>query len=430
MTRTVLIALLAFVCLITGLATFNGSALLLALPLLLYLAFGLWAGPGEVRLAIGRTLDRDHVTAGDPVVVTVTVRNHGRPLAELLLADDVPPGLAVIDGRPELLAALPAGGTLTLRYTVSGPRGAYRFARVSARAADPFDLVRRVRRYDVPGDLLCVYVPQRRLLRHIPIQPRRTRVYAGSIAARAGGDGIDFYGVRRFGTGDDPRRINWRASSRPDEQLFTNQYQQERVADVGLILDARRVSNLTAGGADLLEHGVAAAAALAELFLSQGNRVALLIYGDAIDFTLPGYGKVQRERLLRALARARPGASQVFAELTYLPTRLFPAQSQIVLITPLRDGDVPFLHRLRAIGYELLVVAPNPVAFERRHLPATAAAALAVDLAQRERRLLLRQLAQAGIGLLDWDVAQPFDDAAAAQLHQATVRRRMWQARA
>ena len=119
----------------------------------------------------------------------------------------------------------------------------------------------------------------------------------------------------------------------------------------------------------LFEHSVLAAGSLADALLQQGNRVGLLVYSQYLHWTLPGYGKLQRERILQALAGAAPGASQIFDGLQYLPTRLFPAESQIVLVSPLVEDDYLTLVQLRARGYQVMVVSPDPVGFEARLLP-------------------------------------------------------------
>ena len=90
----------------------------------------------------------------------------------------------------------------------------------------------------------------------------------------------------------------------------------------------------------LFEHANRAAAALAESFLDDGNRVGLLVYGSGIDGVFPGYGRVQRDRILRALGRAAAGHHFVFESLRNLPTRFFPAQSQIIFVSPLSSDDV------------------------------------------------------------------------------------------
>jgi uncharacterized protein (DUF58 family) len=253
-------------------------------------------------------------------------------------------------------------------------------------------------------------------LRRLAIRPQRTRSAAGSVPARLGGSGIDFFGVREYRTGEPRRWINWRASARHPASLFTSEFQRERIADVGLILDARRSTDVRRDGDSLFEYAVQAAATLAQVFLSDGNRVGLLVYGHFLDWTYPGYGKVQRELILRALARAETGDSQVFDSLDFLPTRYLPAQSQLVLISPLCPDDVPMLVRLRARGYQLLVIRPDPIRFEvgdgRQHPDLE----LAVRVLRVERGLVLRKLQQAGVQVVDWSVDQPFDQVVHANL--------------
>ena len=114
-------------------------------------------------------------------------------------------------------------------------------------------------------------------VRNIAIRPRRTRVYAGTIPARAGGSGTEFFGVREYQPGDSPHSINWRASARNTDTLYANEYQQERVADVGIVLDGRLRTNEFAHGNSLFEYSVQAAASIADALLTQGNRVGLIV---------------------------------------------------------------------------------------------------------------------------------------------------------
>ena len=227
---------------------------------------------------------------------------------------------------------------------------------------------------------------------------------------------MEFFGVREYQLGDPRRWINWRVSARHPRALFTNEFEQERIADVGLILDARLRSDVRVRGDSLFEHAVRATASLAEAFLGDGNRVGLLVYGRFLNWTFPGYGKVQRERILQALARAQTGDSQIFDNLDYLPTRFFPAQSQLVLVSPLCRDDPPLLIRLRARGYQILVIRPDPVAFEVRALGPQPEVELAARIVGVERALLFRKLQQAGIQVVDWQVDQPFDRVVHASL--------------
>jgi uncharacterized protein (DUF58 family) len=240
---------------------------------------------------------------------------------------------------------------------------------------------------------------------------------------------VEFFGVRPYLPGDPPRHVNWHASARNPDELYSNEFQQERVADVAIVLDGRERSNLHAEGDSLFEHSVLAAGSLADTVLQQGNRVGLLVYSQYLHWTLPGYGKIQRERILHALARAAPGSSQIFEGLQYLPARLFPAQSQIILVSPLIDEDYPTLVRLRARGYHVMVVSPDPVGFEARLLPrrgakySAAEVELSARIARLERAWMLGRVRSAGIRVIEWDVRQPFDQVTRAAFSRASATR-------
>ncbi len=156
------------------------------------------------------------------------------------------------------------------------------------------------------------------------------------------------------------------------------------------------------------------------------------MYSQVLNWTWPGYGKVQRERILHSLARAAPGASQVFDGLRYLPARLFPAESQIILVSPLIEEDYTTLVQLRARGYQVMVVSPDPVAYEARYLPRPGAKYSAVDvelsarIARLERAWMLARIRRAGVRVVEWDVLQPFDTVARREFTRAAdIRNRL-----
>lgn len=408
MSRSLVLSLLTYSLLLAGIVTVHGEFITLALPLVTYLLVGYLQSPEKVRLEANRHLSIERAAPNQDVDVTVTVTNRGAGLQEVLLDDLVPDGLTVRSGASRHLVRLRSDESFTFTYTVSGPRGGYVFEGVDVEVNDPLAVRGGTVQVGAKGRLFVM--PPLLRVRSIVIRPRRTRVYAGTIPSRAGGSGTEFFGVREYQPGDPPHSINWRASARYSETLFANEYQQERVADVGIVLDGRLKTNEFGRGHSLFEFSVQAAASLADALLHQGNRVGLLLYTSYLGWTFPGYGKIQRERILHALANARTGESQVFSDLEHIPTRLFPPESQIVFVSPLVDDDLKPLIQLRAQGYDVLVVSPNPVKFELSYLSTANAD---IDLAGRvlhmERLLLLQRLQRANIHVIDWDVKDPFD---------------------
>ena len=420
MNRFLLVSFLIYGLIFAGLAVLQGELLALALPLILYLATGLLYRPRKIQLEIERELNADQVSLSQPVAVNLAITNQGSTLEELYLEDLIPHGLQVIDGEANSLTSLEAGETVTLNYTLIGVRGGYTFPGVRVMVNEKFNLFSQQEMIPVTSQLLVL--PQVIKLRRAEIRPRQTRIFAGLIPTQQGGSGVEFFGVREYQAGDPLRWINSRATARHQQNVFINEFQQERMADIGLILDAREQSNLNSAAGSLFEHGVQATAALAAAFLNASNRVGLFIYGNTLNWTYPGYGKIQQQRILWALAKARSGDSDIFATLDHLPTRLFPARSQLVFISPLQPEDLEVLIKLRARGYHLLVISPDPISFEAQAFDQTEAVRLATRLAQFERGLLLNQLRRADIQVLDWSVDTPFEEAAHIALGRAYSR--------
>jgi uncharacterized protein (DUF58 family) len=407
MRRFLLLGGLLYGLVLLGLVTLSGEVLVLAIPLVVYLGAALLWRPERPQLRASRSLSASRVFEGDQVVVRLSITNEGEELDEVTVVDVIPPGIELVEGEPEALTPLAAGETVELEYTVRGKRGTFRFRDVRVTTSDCSNLVQRRVTLASPAQFLVM--PDVTRLRRVTIRPLRTRATAGPVPARQGGSGVEFYGVREYQPGDALRWINWRASARHPRSLFTNEFEQERIADVGLILDARRRSDVGSSGEALFESAIRATASLADAFLNDGNRVGLLVYGGFLDWTFPGYGRVQRMQILETLARAETGESMVFDSLDYLPTRLFPAQSQIVLVSPLCPDDWSHLVRLRARGYQLLVISPDPVTFEARSSGPEPVWGLAARIARLERTLLLRRLRHTGIQVVDWQVDKPFD---------------------
>jgi uncharacterized protein (DUF58 family) len=277
--------------------------LVLAIPLNVYLFGAVLDRPEAISLTVSRELFPDHAPESTPLTVKLGVINQGRAIGEVAIQDVVPDGMRQLDGKSSLVAVLDAQREMALEYATAADRGEYNAYEVLIQARDVFGLFESQSVYRTAPRLIVQ--PRYPKLDRIKVRPPQTRGFAGPIAARQGGNGIGFFGIREYQAGDPQRQINWRLSARVDRELYTNVFEQERVADVGLILDARERANVTTTSGSLFEHALRAAAALAENFLDDGNRVSLLVYGFNMRRVFPGYGKIQRNRILTALAKAQ-----------------------------------------------------------------------------------------------------------------------------
>lgn len=452
-----LLLLLVTSLVFAGLVSQRGELAGLTLPLLTYLAVAVWKAPEKPSLVATRTLERNHARPGENVAMVVNVANQGSLVEEVTIEDTLPPGVELVDGRLRVHLSMDGGAAFGLDGVLNARRGEYVFGPLEVEVSETLGLysVRTVVSAPLPlpaarpaAGTPSEYLPReqaaseepaalpvpppaadsraRRVrlsvepvgeaLRQFVLRPPQTRGFAGPVPSRQGGRGTDFFIVREYQAGDSLRQINWKVSSRSERVFYTNVFEQQRLADVGIILDAREQSDLRARDDSLFEHAVQAATGLAGPILKAGNRLGLLIYGPGLESVFPGYGKVQQRRIQRALARAQTGHNYALESLAHLPTRFFPASSQIILISPLLPEDPPWVARLRTLGYGVLVVSPNPLAFEFQDQPTES---LPYRLAQAERRYALQRLQRAGVRVIDWDVRRPLAPLVARAVRRA-----------
>ena len=416
---------IGFALVAAGLLLLNGSIVAAAIPVLLFAAVRLLSPTRRVGkdLLIERVLSTTRAVEGDEIDVEVTVDAVGSGIPLLAITDAPPPALERVDGEIQFLGRLRSRDAASIRYTVIARRGRHRFGEIAIRSWSPWSLA--VREESIHLDARVKVHPRIERIDPITIRPRRTRAFAGPVRANRGGQGLDFFGCRAYSPGDDIRRINWRAYARQDS-LIVNEYELERIADVNIILDARAKSHMELDGETTFDHSVRAVAALASHFLEQGNNVGLLIYGSYVHWVFPGIGRFQQERILDELSDAQLGDKAVFEELRFIPTRLFPPRSQLVLVSPLADEeDIEIVALLAERGYSMLLVCPHSlqaVAADEPSDDGDRAVGLATRILGLRRDLFLGSLAAVGTSVVDWQVEDSLRQAC-QRIHHSRVRR-------
>lgn len=411
MSRLSFLLFLILALVLTGLNQLNQGVLILALPLGAYLLVAMLYAPSQPTVHISRSTSRIMVNEGGENSVELTVHNQTTAVELLSLQDPTTNHVETVSGQTQLLAQLQPDETVHLHYTLHQLKNSLALPDITLFASETLGLFGHS--LTIPTKTNVLVVPHFPKLQHVGLRPLRTIGFTGPILSRKSGTGADFFGVRQYQTGDPLRRINWKATARHNNLPFTTEFEQERITDIGLILDARPSANPAFNEQSLLTHSVQAIAGLADALLGEGHRVGLLMYGHG-NWVFPGYGRGQRQRILQMLASRPIATRQAFNSLTQIPTKLFPINSQLILVTPLQNNDEITLLRLRASGYAVLVISPDPIAFEAKNLPQTDLFRKAARVAQLERQLLFQQLQQGGVNVINWDISQPLGDLIAA----------------
>ncbi|NTU74850.1 MAG: DUF58 domain-containing protein [Anaerolineaceae bacterium] len=381
----------------------------MSLPFLVYIGIAVLQSPNKVNIKVTHTLEHSSTTAQTPVEITVSIVNAGDSIENLLVCDLPHSSTTILQGQAQQRVCLPAGGQFEWRYTLQAGRGDYPWESIKAIASDPFSLFEMEQAIAIHSELIVR--PEVTKLRHLPLRPRNTLHSPGSIPARLAGSGTDFWGIREYHPGDPLQRLNWRKTARQPQKLYTKEFEQEEIADIGLILDARIPADLpSVAGNSFFDHAVCATASLAEIFLREGNRVGLLVFGQKMIHLFPGYGKHQLNKILTDLAGASASPHFSLSYLEYLPIRMFPGRSQIVMISPVGANDLAAYTRMRSMGYQILLVSPNPVEYFAQAAKMDTLNALSIRAARLERNLQLQQLLRLGVRVVDWPVNRSLNE--------------------
>lgn len=276
---------------------------------LLIMLFGLCAGAFAVSLVAGwaslRNLEitravPDGVMAGQPFEVRYQITNRQRRVGfySLHISDR-----AESAQKPWLceffVPMLPAGRTIQVTLDRICPnRGRIDFDEIVLATRFPFGLITKLARVAVPQQTL-VY-PAIGAVRERRWQIRRWSEASldGRPLPQRGDD--EFYGLREYRPGDNPRRIHWRRSARAG-QLVVREMARLGAAQIWCILDTR----IPEGDPELserLEDAVSCAATVACDAIESSCKVGLICNGEPPLILPPGGGRDYRLRVLRELA--------------------------------------------------------------------------------------------------------------------------------
>ena len=247
MNKALILLLIIFSLLLTALVTYNADLIWMALLCLVYLGTGFLQSPSarEIRLSATRSVEKDTTNTLATIEVSVVIINQGTAFVRLCLSDPLQYGMSIKNGQNQQSAILQAGEDAVFKYTFQSERGSFIWKTIRVKVSDPFGLIET--ELDLPAEAKIQVRPELNKFRPFPLRPQRTLHSAGSIPARLGGSGTDFWGVREYHPGDPLRRLDWRLTARHPHKFFTKEFEQEEIADIGLILDARRKTNLPMG---------------------------------------------------------------------------------------------------------------------------------------------------------------------------------------
>ncbi|MEO6821712.1 MAG: DUF58 domain-containing protein [Candidatus Nanopelagicales bacterium] len=400
-------ALVFAVTVLVGVGVRSWGALLAVDGALLALAVLDVALAGAVRpLQLSRT-GATSTRLGEPVTVTLTVRNAGRRTVRGQVRDAWVPSAGARLTRHRLDVAADRITRIDT-HLVPSRRGERRPDRVTVRSLGPLRLVGRQGSHRVPWAVRVLPAfPSRK---HLPSRLARLRELDGRTAVMVRGQGTEFDSLREYVAGDDVRSIDWRATARTAD-VMVRTWRPERDRRVVIVVDCGRTSAGRIGDGTRLDAAMDAAQLLAALASRAGDRVDLLAYDRAVRADVRGSGGANLlARIAGALTYVEPELVETDAVgLVGAVQARVRQRALVVLLTPLEpaamtEGLLPVLPALTTRHLVVLASVQDPRLQQMARARGDAAAvydraAGSAALAARERTAA--QLTALGVELVD-----------------------------
>ena len=241
----------------------------------------------EMPVVVGRDL---------PFTVRLQITNHNDVPIQGEIRDELPqqavPRLAIYPLH------VPARGATEHATTLRIPRrGRHAFGPVWIRVQGRRRLLEAHQQFECPGTISILpetFATRDQFQKDVGAD---LRLLDRMQRSRQYGAGTEFESLHPFRFGDDPRRIDWRATAR-QSTLVVRRFQIERHRDVMIIVDSGRLMGSVVGSGSKLDCAVDAGLNLARVVLASGDRCGVAAYDRQVRGFLPPVAGVSALRSL------------------------------------------------------------------------------------------------------------------------------------
>jgi uncharacterized protein (DUF58 family) len=318
-----------------GLAAVNSQANLL------FAFFGLMIGVLLVSMSVSRIVTKgvaiqrvipEHLTVGRPATIQYQVTNHKHfwPTLSLTLSEldgiegfTRAPLAYLLHVAPGMTATIPAA-------VIPKHRGLYALSRYQVETSFPFGFIRgsTVRQQH---EAILIYPPIGQVDSRLLTRFTAAEKSGAMIRPRRGGQD-EFYGLKEYRSGENPRWIHWKRSARTGT-LVTREMTLVSPPRLVLLVDT---FSETGTRADLIkiERSIAMAASLASHAVEAGLLVGLCAWSEKWVSVVPNRGKQHLRELMSILARLPSNRTQDLQSLLESAGELMKSGNTAVVFTP------------------------------------------------------------------------------------------------
>ena len=364
----------------------------------------------DVNIDVSHNLSNTRIFEDNTVEVSIHLHNKGKNIRFLEIFDKLPERVQIEKNSNYSILSLKENEEITIKYEISCPiRGHYIIGPLHLRIKDYLGMFYKEIISDISSDLTVI--PQIEEIGAISVKGK-ANPYPGIMQAKRSGIGMEFFGVRKYTSGDTFKRINWKSYARLNH-LMVNEYELESTTDVIIFLDARNNQNIGTITKNPLEYSIKAAIAVASHFLKRRDRVGLIVYGKTegkLKWIFPESGKKQLYKILKELVEVQSQGEFLFnGAVNIAMSHMLPKKSLIILISSLdQDTTIPkTVETILARNYNIIILSPSSIDIEYSLSPENSYYQVAGRILSFERSIFLSKLRNIGARVVDWNPTKP-----------------------
>ena len=380
--------------------------LVLAAPLLVAAVWGAAQRP-HAAPTVEQAIGHDVVREGQATTWRVSVDDPSGRIEDVAVRLEPPRWVELRPSSGQVAGSLPDDGTARLVVAVRSTRwGQRRVGPALVVASSAWGAFRYV--HQRGGAWALRTLPQPSPF-DASAPPVRSPGLVGLSRSPRPGNGTEFAGIRPFQPGDRLRRIHWKQSLRTGSLHVTStwaDHDRHVLLLADLLVDVGESGGVDgrASSADLV---LRAGAAIAEHYVSAGDRVALVVLGGSGLRRLPaGSGRRHLRRILDVMASSEPGTDPF--DRGQLPPHLDPGLL-VVMLSPLvshRSLDRAVVLARRGMSVVVIDCLPpdaaEPDGAHDRASTLDPYVPLAWRMRLLERDREVRRVVEAGIAVVPW----------------------------
>lgn len=342
---------------------------------------------------------------GDTNPVRLVIQNKYAFATSIVIIDEIPFQFQQFNWKHK--AVIKGNQEYQYNYSLRPlQRGEYNFGAINVFVTSPLGLVQR--RFIFDCNVIVPTYPSFQQLKRYQLLAFTNRLNETGIRRlRKLGSSNEFEQIKEYVTGDDYKKVNWKATARRGD-IMVNTYTDEKSQHIYCLIDKGRNMKMPFDGLTLLDYAVNASLVVANVALLKHDKAGLITFSNKPETFLPADRKgMQMEMILENLYRQQTNFLEADFEALYAHVHSkIKSRSLLILFTNFESivsfqRQLPYLRRLAKHHLLLVVFFENAELKQLRDKPADNLEDIYIktiaDKFAFEKRLIAKELQQHGI---------------------------------